>query len=151
MPGHAPQRPYTRKIKGFSHLALLQGAGKVSVQGDTSSSCSQACAVQLRTVTQITVSAKGISWCNKYCSRIPALRGTACSDAHLVLLLEFQDLSVSTRKASGWPILSLISPTVGSCHFPMAQGITEEEQGNARADLLMPWVHRADPSDEEVA
>lgn len=41
----------TRKINVFSHLAWLWEAGKVSVQGDTSSSCSQAHADQLCTVT----------------------------------------------------------------------------------------------------
>lgn len=74
-------------------------------------------------------SAKGIHRYSQYCSRIPALRGTARSDAGLELLLELQDLLVSLRQASVWPILSLISPTAESYHFPTAQSMSEEGRG----------------------
>lgn len=64
----------------------------------------------------------------------------------LVLLLELQEPLVSTTQAAVWFILSLIPPTGRSCHCPTAQGITEQDWGEAA-----PWAHRADPSDEEGA
>lgn len=80
------------------------------------------------------VSANGNGWYNKCCHRIPALRGAACSDTHLVFL-ELQCLLVSTRQAPVWPILSLVSPTAALCHPPTAQGNTEDEQGESWSRL----------------
>lgn len=90
-------------------------------------------------------SAKGIHWYSQYCSRIPALRGTACSDARLELLLELQDLSVSLRQASVWDNLSLISPIAGSYHFPTAQSMSEEERGEPLGRLAFALCTQSRP------
>lgn len=82
------------------------------------------------------VSAKGTSQYNKCCSRIPALGGAAGSDTHLALPLELQDLLVSTTQAEVRPISSPMLPMVGSCHFPMVQGVIEEEQGEPLSRLI---------------
>ena len=137
MPCHALQRPCTRKIRGFSHLALVWGAGEVSVQGETSSSCSQARADQLCTVTQIwSLQRESAGTTNTAAGYLPLEVLLAQMLVYLVLLLALQDLLVSTRQAVVWPIWNLISPTVGSCHFPTAQGITEEEQGEPSSRLV---------------